>query len=275
MTRYLVCLGIGMVLGLGLARADEITDRMFAAKELMKAYKNAEALAEFTKLIAIGLPDDLKSEALESAAYCAIRQRHNNPAMALLAMDLAKQIPLKPVSIRCQMVVLLETSHDELIKLFKDEDLAALPEEFSAEAFSMRGRAYASLKKGQEAEADFKSALERRPNDPKYLMALGGNYSTNLKDEQKALATYRLVIEASEPRHRGFDASVAVARIYINNAKYDEALEALEYYKDMSVLADYNRLEALRAFGQANAGLGKEDEAIANFDEANEIQGRK
>ena len=257
------------------AQADE-TAGITAARELMKAYKNSEALAVFTNLAATSADDKLKSEALECAAYCALRQRHNNPAMIPLATELAKQIPLKGESVKCRMVVLYETGQNgELIKQFKEENLSGLPAEIAPEVLFMRGRAYASLKKGQEAEADFKMALERIPKDQKYLMALAGNYYANLKDTQKALETYEQIIKSADKPHHAVDATVEMARILVNSAKYDEALKALESFKDTSALSDYQRVQVLRAFGQVYAGLGREEEAMASFNQANKPAGTK
>jgi tetratricopeptide (TPR) repeat protein len=276
MARSLIGLGIVLTLSIGAAAADATTNRLSAARELMKAYKNAEALTAFTNLVAMGLSDADKSEALESAAYCAFRQRHAAPATGPLAMELAKQIPMKGASIRCRMLLMLENAHnEELIKTFKNENLAALPEDIAPEAFYMRGRAYASLKKGQEAEADFKMALERRPREQKYLMALGGNYFSNLKETQEALDTYQLVIQSAEKPHHAVDAVLEVARIHISNAMYSEALVALDNCKDLTAFSDYQRIQVLRAFGQAYAGLGREEEAIASFNEANQLATHK
>jgi len=272
----IVNMGILLVLSACLARADEISDRMAAARELKKAYKLAEALVAFTDLAAISADEKLKSEALENAAYCALGQRHNDPGMAKRAMELAEQIPLKPESIRCRMVVLAETGHNEtLIKTFKDENLAALPENIAAEAYYMRGRAYALLKKGPEAEADYKMALQRRPKEMKYMTALAGNYYDNCRDMQKALDTYRQAMAAVEKPHHALDAALGMARINVGNAKYEEALKALESFKDTTALSDYQRKQVLRAFGQAYAGLGREEEAIASFKEANKQAGSK
>ncbi|MFA7158408.1 MAG: hypothetical protein WC299_03810 [Kiritimatiellia bacterium] len=274
--KKIVLLGMLLALGMAPAPADEITNRMAAARELMKAYKNAEALIAFTNLAAVSADDKLKSEALESAAYCAMRQRHNDHSMIPLATKLAQQIPLKPESIKCRMVILSETGQNgELIKQFKDENLAALPEDIAAETYFMRGRSYAWLKKGPEAEADYKMALERRPKEMKYLMALAGNYHANLKDTPKALDTYRQAMASVERPHHALDAAVEIARINVSDAKYDEALKALESFKDTSALSDYQRRLVLRAFGQAYAGLGREEEAIASFKEANKTAGVK
>jgi tetratricopeptide (TPR) repeat protein len=272
----LVLLGILLAWSVALAPADETADRMAAARELMKAYKNSEALAAFTNLAVTSTDDKLKSEALESAAYCALRQRHNNPAMIPLAMELAKQIPLKGESVKCRMVVLAETGQNgELIKQFKEENLAVLPEDIAAETFFMRGRSYAWLKKGPEAEADFKMALERSPKDQKYLMALAGNYYANLKDTQKALDTYEQIIKSADKPHHAADAVMEVARILVSNAQYEKALKALENFKDVSALSDYQRVQVLRAFGQVYAGLGREEEAVASFNKANRPAGTK
>jgi len=259
-----------------LAAADEFADRLAEAGELMKADKNAEALAAFTSLAALDLNDTQKSEALERAAYCAFRQRHTDPAMAPLAMELAKQIPLKGPSIKCRMLLLIENGQNgELINTFKDENLAALPDDIAPEAFSMRGRAYASLKKGGEAEADLTKALERRPREQKYLMALGGNYFSNLKETQKALDTYQLVIQSAEKPYHAVDAVLEVARIHISAAKYSEALVAMDNCKDLTAFSDYQRVQLLRAFGQLYAGLGREEEALAAFNAANTPAGTK
>lgn len=280
--RKMGCIGVIMLLSMCMAQADEITDRKAAAMELMKAYKNAEALAAFTSLAAMNLGEAQKSEVLENASYCALRLRHNDPKMIPKAMELANQIPLKEVSVKCRMLILMETGQSgELIKQFKDENISGFPKDIAGEVFYMRGSAYALSKKGKEpdkgkeAEADFKMALERSPLNEKYLMAMASNYYNNLKDEQKAIDTYQLIIESSKPAQRGVGAALEVARIRISSAKYGEALKALENFKDLTQLKEYYRVPVLRAFGQAYAGLGKEEEAMAKFNEANKLAGRK
>jgi tetratricopeptide (TPR) repeat protein len=276
MVKYWIRIGGIVILSIGIVRADEITNRLAAARDLMNAYKNAEALTAFTNLVATGLNDADKSEALERAAYCAFRQRHSDPAMGLLAMELAKQIPLKGPSIKCQMLIMLENGQNgQLIKTFQEKDLAALPDDIAPETFFLRGRAYASLKKGEDAEADFKMAVERRPREQKYLMALGGNYFSNLKETQKALDTYQRVIESVDRPHHAVDAVLEVARIHVNSAEYDKALKALDNCKDLTAFSDYQRIQVLRAFGQTYAGLGREEEAMARFGEANQLATRK
>ncbi len=280
--RCVVYIVIVTLWSMGMSLADEISDRKAAAMGLMKAYKNAEALAAFTSLAEMKLGEGEKSEVLENAAYCALRLRHSDPKMIPKAIELANQIPLKEVSVKCRMLILMETGQSgELIRQFKDEDISGFPKDIAGEVLYMRGAAYALSKKGKEpdkgkeAEADFKMALERSALNEKYLMAMASNYYNNLKDEQKAIDTYQIIIESSKPPQRGVGAALEVARIRINSAKYDEALKALENFKDLAQLKEYYRVPVLRAFGQAYAGLGKEEEAMAKFNEANKLAGRK
>jgi tetratricopeptide (TPR) repeat protein len=274
--RHAIFVGIFVMWSLGMAAADEITERKSAAIVLMNAWKNAEALAVFTNLAAMNLNDDQKSEVLENAAYCAFRLRHADPSMEAQAMELAKKIPIQGQSIKCRMVLLTENGrNNELVNQFSVADFASLPEEFAAQAFYMRGKAYALIKKGQEAEADFKMALDRSPGNEAYLMARAGNYFNNLKDTQQALDAYSLVIVSAKPPKRAVDATLEVARIHISVAKYGEALGALDNFKESKSFSDYQRIQILRTFGQVYAGLGREQEALASFAEANRIAGQK
>lgn len=274
MGRYLLPLAILMALASGISMADDTADRMAAARELMKAGKHSEALAAFTSLAATSRDDTLKSEAYELAAYSALRQRHQDPTMIPLAMELARQIPLKGPSVKCRMVVLAETGQNgELIKQFANLDVSDMPADIAPQVLFMRGRAFAMLRKGKEAEADFKMALERRPTDKAYLMALAGNYDANLKDSQKAVEIYQQIIRSVDKPHHAVDAVVSLTRILINRAAYAEALKTLEPFSDDSALSNYQRVLVLRAFGQVYAGLGREEEALASFNRANQAAG--
>jgi len=167
-----------------------------------------------------------------------------------------------------------------LIDEFQSEDIAAWPPEVAdkaGEAFHRRGRAYSILKDGKRAEADLKMAVERAPRNELFWVSLAENYNGNLKDEQQALAAYRRALElAGASTHwLPLSATLSAAAILRNQGRYDEALQMLRRYKDLGTISKGWRVAMLRAYGHIYAGQAKEQESLAKFHEALELESRK
>ena len=262
------------------AYGDAFEDLKKKAATLRRQGDDVAALEAFMEAAAVAPDDVATSEILEQAAYCALRQRHKNAAMREKAMELAKRIPLKPVSVKCRMVLLKEDyKYGDLIETFKDEDIAAWENKrLAAEALSLRASAYTAVRKGQEAKTDMAMAVECAPANPKYRLGLARIYRSHLNDDERALALYRGILAEAEPAtvddEPYLTAALETAAILRDHARYDEALDVLDPIKDMTALNSFEKIRALRAFGEIYAVLGREDEAVAAFDKANELQGR-
>jgi tetratricopeptide (TPR) repeat protein len=168
----------------------------------------------------------------------------------------------------------------ELIERFEREDFAAWPREAASqasEAAYLRGQAHLFLKNGQQAEADLKAAVTLNPRNALAWLSRGDNCSSNLHDDQQALAAYRQVLTLTG-RSNGWlpiSATLAIARILTDQVKTDEALEVLQQYGDMEGMAPIWRIRMLRAYGHVHAAQGKEPESLAKFREALELETRQ
>ncbi|MFA7157995.1 MAG: hypothetical protein WC299_01740 [Kiritimatiellia bacterium] len=173
--------------------------------------------------------------------------------------------------------------YKELVAEFKDEDFAGW--EKRADAFCQRGRAYAALKVGEKADADLKKALELSPGNGWFWNCMADNCSDNLRDNQKAVEAYLKCFELDKVAHQGktsysflpVSAIVSAARILCGQGKYEEALEVLDKYKveDLNKTGAYWRTGLLRAYAQVYLGQGREEEALAKFKEALEVEVKK
>ncbi len=168
----------------------------------------------------------------------------------------------------------------ELIQQFEHEDFAAWPPELArqaSEAMYLRGQAHAFLKNGKQAEADLKAAVTLNPRNDLAWLSRGDNYSSNLHDDQQALAAYREVLKLTG-RSNGWlpiSTTLAIARILTDQVKTDEALEVLQQYGEMEGMAPIWRIKMLRAYGHVYAAQGQETESLAKFREALEVESRQ
>lgn len=168
----------------------------------------------------------------------------------------------------------------ELIGAFEKVDFAAWPPELAdqaAEAMHLRGQAYAFLKKGQPAAADLKAAVKLSPRSSLIWLSLADNSANNLNDDKAALDAYRQVF-AITGKSNGWlpiSATLSIARILTDQVKTDEALEVLRQYGEMEGMAPVWRIKMLRAYGHVHAAEGNEQESLARFREALELESQQ
>ncbi len=265
------------------AWADKVLVAEKAAEELVKAGKDAEALTAYTDLAAITpLNDRLKTEFLDQAALCANRLKNYDQAMAL-----AKQIPLKPFSVRRQMTLMLEQKKfSEIIAAFSSKSMGGQTfhlhwrypelEDLMSDLFYYRSIAYTQTNDLAAAEADLKTMVEKRANlayspgeaiHEMALLRLGDFYRTQLKDDAKAMEVYGKILDRtmlapyrlnviSKPAFTGGNeafiaATKAASEILIKQGKQEEVLKL--------------QISMLKAQAQAFADVGKKAEAVAKF----------
>jgi tetratricopeptide (TPR) repeat protein len=265
------------------AWADKVMAAEKAAKELVKSGKDAEAMTAYTNLAAVvPMPDRLKSEFLDQAALCANRLKNYAQVM-----DLAKKIPLFPLSARRQMGFMLEQKkYSELLAAFSEKALGGrnfhqsytYPELEDTMADLYYYRSIASQETGNlvAAEADLKIMNEKRAQmqyrcgesiHDLVSLRLGDFYRTQLKDETRALEAYNNVIDRTtwspfgrppKPASTGgsetlIAATKAASEILAKQGKNDEVKKL--------------KFNLLKAQAEAAAGLLKESDAIAKFKE--------
>jgi tetratricopeptide (TPR) repeat protein len=166
----------------------------------------------------------------------------------------------------------------ELIEKYGGEDFASWPPEKArqaSEALQIRGQIYSFLKDGSRAEADLTAARKLVPSNPDAALLMADNYINNLNDETKAIAAYKEALTLSGTNTLGWQpltATVGLARLYTDQVKLDAALDVLKTYGDLSQLAHTWRIKLLRAYGHIYAAQGKEQESLAKFREALQLE---
>ena len=201
-----------------------------AAAKLQRGRKYAEAQAAFTTLADYPKATDFqKSRALAEAATCArLLKKYEE------ASELATQIPLTEIAKTTRMEILLDQrSWNEIVEQFGDENLSQWPfTQIGAAAFA-RGRAYYGVKNGEKADGDYQLALEFT-SDPRthasILSAMARNRETVLKDDDRALETYRR-IAASKTNTGGaeyYSGLQGAARLLTRRGEFDNALKILD-----------------------------------------------
>lgn len=248
---------------------DYIVDRK-AAMSLMQSGKTEEALAAFQKLIDIAMTDLQKSDARQQAALCA-----NSLKQYDQALELAKQIPMAPMSKFTQMQILSSARKwQELVDTFGGEDIGKWPDSLKGEAYFVRGDAHYTAKNGAAAESDLKQAADYLLNANSLglcLNHLGDTYRDLLKDEPQAIEAYRRTYRAGTI-YKQCQAAISVAGILEGHQKYTEAVDELNRIDMDQVEAPFWRGAMLRAFGHALAGAGRKDEAVAKYKAALEVK---
>jgi len=128
--------------------------------------------------------------------------------------------------------LLAQRKHTELLEQFGNEDFSKWPFTQVGPAAFARARAYLQSKNGKAAEDDLLAALALTSDKrllSSILVNLGHNRETNLKDDARALAAYRLNYEG-KGRIGGaeeFRSVQQAARILSRQGKHDEALQTL------------------------------------------------
>ena len=177
-------------------------------------------------------------------------------------------------------VLLQDRKWKDLIEQFGADDFSTWPADMAdkaSEAFHLRGQAQSFLKHGQPAEADLKAALQLAPRNPALWLTRADNYTNNLQDDEQALTAYRqaFAITGKSNGWQPLTATVAIARLLTDQVKTDGALAALKVYGDMEGMAPSWRIRLLRAYGHVYAAQGKEQESLAKFREALELESRQ
>jgi hypothetical protein len=188
------------------AWAEEFLTAEKAAAALAKDGKDAEALAAYTDLAKnMAMSDRLKSDVLGKASLCAQKLRDYDKAM-----QLAKGIPVAPLSMHRQMQSMLEQEqYDALLAAFTQKAMGGRnfhqsliypeQEDVMADLYYYRALAYIHTGNLEAAEADLRVMNEKRTqlsyrsgeaiHDLTWLR-LGDFYRTHLKDDDKALEAY-------------------------------------------------------------------------------------
>lgn len=194
------------------------------------------------------------------------------------AIELARKIEDRPISINCQMDIMLEhQKFEELIEAFKDEGISAWPDHIIHRGFYNRGTAYRrTAGNGQAAASDLEKAVEHSDTTGHFqeraLNELGALYQA-LKDDVKALDAHRRVLAAgTKGLYTHYGSGISAASILLTQGKYGEALTELRKLDPLPPSGIW-RFRALELYGDVYAGQGKKSEAAAKYREAAQMKG--
>ena len=254
---------IGIVSACAVSAWGEYLSDRKEAQKLAGGGTNEAALAMFVGMAANTSSDAQKSDALEQAAMLAHTMKQDDKAM-----ELARQIPLAPLSKTVQMRLMNEAHKlREIVDAFKDENIDAWPESIAAEAYHLRGKAYIQIKDGKAAAADLQKAIGL--TSAGYLLtALADTCVLLLKDDDLGLEAYRRALQFDR-MYSGCIAAAGAAGILARQGKFDEARMELEKI-NLDEVANQPAYSArvLAAYGDILVKQGKKAEAIAKYREA-------
>jgi hypothetical protein len=268
-----------------------------AAAVLVKEGKDADAVAAYEALAATTpLPDRLKAQYLEQASQCAQRVKDYDRAMAL-----AKAIPLRPISVRRQMELMLDRKdYAGVLNSFTQSKMGGQNfhqswtypelEDVMADLYHYRSIAFRETGDLAAAEADLKIMNDKRTQlgyrcgeaiHDLVSLRLGDFYRQYLNDDERALAAYQGVLDRTtwspfgrprKPAARGADPTLAAATRATSEilSKQGKAGEVVQLQFNLLIArADaeasmYRREPALALFRQALAVPGKFTPAMAD-----------
>lgn len=204
------------------ARAD-VTPRL-EAMELFDQGKYSEALDRFL-IVANGSAKPLqKADAQSWAAYCLQKLGRGDEAL-----EMAREISLKPFAIFCQMRLLKDQkAWDAILELIQDEDLEGWPEQLIYPALMIAGDSFEAKDRQEEAEDAFVRA---------------GRYT--IVPQQKAIQ------------------ALSLGNVFRARGKMDQALEAYGTAAELGTRAGGLLPKALIARAEVFAEAGRESEAVA------------
>ncbi len=188
------------------AWAEEFLTAEKTAAVLAQEGKDAEALAAYTNLAKnMAMSERVKADLLEKASLCAQRLKDYDKAM-----QLAKEIPVVPLSMHRQMQLMLEQErYDALLAAFMQKAMGGRSfhksfmypeqEDVMSDLYYYRALAYIHIGNLKAAEADLRIMSDKRAqlsyrsgetiHDLAWLR-LGDFYQTYLQDDDKALEAY-------------------------------------------------------------------------------------
>jgi tetratricopeptide (TPR) repeat protein len=181
----------------------------------------------------------------------------------------------------------------ELIQQFKDEDFSAWrpalgtdkvhADDTIAVAYDIRGRAYAGMKNAEAAEKDLTLAVEISPPNGYFWNDLA-NVCMTLGDKQRAVDAYIKAVEMDRVDMgqkiygwMSLGATLNAAEIFLSQTKYTEALKVMELWNDEDIqkMGTAWGARMLRMYGQIYAGMGQEEECLAKFKAALELERKR
>ena len=266
MLKKTIFFGIGICLSLNMLAEQGVDWKTAIA--LYNQGKHQEAQEIFVKLADAAATPQAKADSLCYVAFCLNGRKKYDEAL-----EAAKKIEFRPVSVNTQMII-MGTKPKEIIEAFKDEDFSGWPESIKGEGYYRRGYSYSKLQNTDAAIKDLEKSVEFYPEDKKLLPlgTLAGIYEV-MKDDQKALDTHLKIQALASSKATAFtinsynNSTSACASILKRQGKYDDAVAELQKI-DLEKSNGALKFQILKSFGEIYEVQGKKSEAIAKYKEA-------
>ncbi len=273
MFKKAVFLGTALVFCVSLMA--DFTSDFQEAQKLLTQKKNIEAKEAFMKISEAAPNTLIKAKCLAYAATALSNDKKYDEAL-----QLAKSIDDKPISINCQMEIYLANRDSgklkDAVEAFKGEDIAAWPDNIDYKGFWNRGQVGFYTKNYEDAAKDLTLAAENAGSDTMiklHVLNLLGSTYISLKDEPKALDAYKQAAASNYGKGHWtqIDSAIQAAKILTKQAKYDEALKIFAL-NDKVTTGVWGFLY-LEAYGDLLKAQGKEKEANEKYDAALALDG--
>lgn len=251
-----------------IAMAGFFPDEFSKGETLRVNKKHREAHEHFVKLAKEAPTSRSRSECLVRAATSLAKT-----GQVAEAMELAKTVEIKPMSINCQMEIMLGSGKTrDLIKAFGGEDIAAWPVFVADSGFYHRGLARAQKGNHAKAAQDLSEAVERSKGDDwltiSALSALAEAHAA-LGEKDKVLEDLLRIqsFENYRDKHAFTKSVIKRAEIFRERKAYDEALKELDKIDPGKASVNRQALTLMKR-GDVLNSMGKSDEAMAKYREA-------
>ncbi len=249
------------------------------AAKLYRKRKNQEAYEAFMKLAGTAPSKPSKAECLKFAAMSLGNQKKYDQAM-----ELAKSIKLKPVSVYTQMEIMNKNrKFKELVEAFRKEEISSWPDKFNYKGFKLRGIAYAQISEPEKALKDFEQSSKLAGSDLREKFWIINNIASlynKLGNNKKAKETYRMALELydANPSLKSWHcyprALLDLSAMVKKENKLDEAVAILDRFKFYKKRSSWDCL-ILEAYGDIYSEQGKDDIALKKYKEAVVIKTHK
>lgn len=208
--------------------------------------------------------------ALEQASLLALRRKDFEEAEKR-----AGRIKDKPLQTLCRMRIWdAQLRWTNIVEAAGSQDLAAWPDRLVYDAAMCRARAHAMLGNAVAAEKDFLLA-QTTTFDANQLafanLTLGNLYRDQVKDESKALAAYKAVIDSPVVGAAKYDSIIAYAVLLAKKGDEKEAIAQLDKLGAENIPSADWRCRIQQAYGDVYAALKRPDAALAAYRKALEV----
>ena len=230
------------------------------AKQFEKDKRYEEAIAVYEKL-----SDDAKDDKDDQQYMVAAVSIASN---SLKDKDKAVKLAERVKNPERRAFVLMSLSEpDALIAKYKDTDFMTWPEDIRAEAYKNRGCAYNSLKKYNEALADFEEAFAL-PGGSLMVRGVAANtagdiYLSNMKDEVKAAEMCRNALSVTKAGYAWRnEALLKLTDILLKNKKTKEALALYDGIDTKNIEIPNWKIAVSRGYSKALAANNEKLKAL-------------